>query len=115
MGIHGLMKLLSDECPGAIKEQELSNLTGRKIAVILFVLAFIVLNTVCVQIDASMALYQFLIAVRSSDGGQAAMLTNEGSIIVGFVLVLYCSYSWRSYKSYSRNVQSYYKIFMRWS
>jgi hypothetical protein len=47
MGIHGLMKLLSDECPGAIKEQELSNLTGRKIAVILFVLAFIAL-TLCV-------------------------------------------------------------------
>lgn len=29
MGIHGLTKLLSDETPGAIKEQELKNLTGK--------------------------------------------------------------------------------------
>jgi hypothetical protein len=28
MGIHGLTKLLSDETPGAIKEQELKNLNG---------------------------------------------------------------------------------------
>lgn len=26
MGIHGLMKLISEECPGAIKEQEVSDL-----------------------------------------------------------------------------------------
>mmetsp|Transcript_2693 Transcript_2693/g.3694 ORF Transcript_2693/g.3694 Transcript_2693/m.3694 type:complete len:439 (+) Transcript_2693:81-1397(+) len=62
MGIQGLTKLLCDECPGCIKEIELSSLTGRKIA-----------------IDASMAMYQFLIAVRSrSDGNSyASMLTNE--------------------------------------
>jgi hypothetical protein len=29
MGIQGLTKLLSDETPGAIKEQELKNLTGK--------------------------------------------------------------------------------------
>jgi flap endonuclease-1 len=68
MGIHGLMKLLSDECPGAIREQELNNLTGRKIA-----------------IDASMAMYQFLVAVRSSDGGQSAMLTNEAGEVTSHI------------------------------
>ena len=58
MGIQGLMKLISEEAPLAIKEQEMEELTGRRVA-----------------IDASMAMYQFLIAVRSSGpgGGQAAM------------------------------------------
>jgi len=28
MGIHGLMKLLSEECPGAIKQQEFESYTG---------------------------------------------------------------------------------------
>ena len=45
MGIHGLMKLLSEECPGAMKELEMEHLTGRKVA-----------------IDASMAIYQFLVS-----------------------------------------------------
>ena len=53
MGILGLMKLLSEEAPAAIKETEFENYTGRKIA-----------------IDASMAMYQFLIAVRSAGQGQ---------------------------------------------
>ena len=44
MGIHGLMKLLSEECPEAIKEHDMDYLTGRKVA-----------------IDASMAMYQFLV------------------------------------------------------
>lgn len=44
MGIHGLMKLISDECPEAVKEQEMEALTGRRVAV-----------------DASMAMYQFLV------------------------------------------------------
>ncbi len=47
MGIQGLMKLLSEECPDAIKEYDMEQMTGRKVA-----------------IDASMAIYQFLIAVR---------------------------------------------------
>eukprot|EP01038_Epipyxis_sp_PR26KG_P007205 gene7205-9833_t len=71
MGIHGLMKLLSEECPGAIKEQDLENYTGRKVA-----------------IDASMAMYQFLIAVRSfgSDGQQAsAMLTNDAGEVTSHI------------------------------
>ena len=60
MGIKGLAKLLSDEAPDCIREVPLSSLQGRKIA-----------------IDASMAIYQFLIAVRSGGPNQqAAMLTN---------------------------------------
>jgi flap endonuclease-1 len=62
MGIKGLAKLLSDEAPDCIREVPLSELHGRKIA-----------------IDASMAIYQFLIAVRSNNAGNnaAVMLTNE--------------------------------------
>jgi len=47
MGIHGLMKLLGDKAPNCMKENEIKNYFGRKIA-----------------IDASMTMYQFLIAVR---------------------------------------------------
>mmetsp|Transcript_10268 Transcript_10268/g.14086 ORF Transcript_10268/g.14086 Transcript_10268/m.14086 type:complete len:389 (-) Transcript_10268:158-1324(-) len=47
MGIHQLSKLLGDQAPHSMKETEMKNLFGRKIAV-----------------DASMSLYQFLIAVR---------------------------------------------------
>ena len=69
MGIHGLTKLLSDECPGCIKEQELKNLTGRKVA-----------------IDASMVMYQFLVAVRSDNSGYAsAMLMNEAGEITSHI------------------------------
>jgi hypothetical protein len=48
MGIHGLMGLLNDEAPGSVKEQDIKAFTGRKVA-----------------IDASMAMYQFLVAVSS--------------------------------------------------
>lgn len=58
MGIKGLMKLITDHAPNALKEQEMKALFGRKIA-----------------IDASMSLYQFLIAVRT--GADDTMLTNE--------------------------------------
>lgn len=47
MGIHNLAKLIADQVPAAIKEGEMANYFGRKIA-----------------IDASMSIYQFLIAVR---------------------------------------------------
>jgi len=60
MGIKGLARLLSDEAPDSIREVPLSSLHGRKIA-----------------IDASMAIYQFLIAVRSGGPNTAAtVLTN---------------------------------------
>lgn len=70
MGIKGLMKLLSDECPRAVKEHELTNLTGRKVA-----------------IDASMVMYQFLVAVRSNgEGGFPGMqLTNEAGEVTSHI------------------------------
>ncbi|KAJ8937865.1 hypothetical protein NQ314_011693 [Rhamnusium bicolor] len=51
MGILNLTKLLADVAPHAIKETDLKTYFGRKIA-----------------IDASMCLYQFLIAVRNESG-----------------------------------------------
>lgn len=58
MGILGLTKLIADIAPYAIKESEIKHYFGRKIA-----------------IDASMCLYQFLIAVRN-EGVQ--MVSAEG-------------------------------------
>ncbi|XP_039285242.1 flap endonuclease 1 isoform X2 [Nilaparvata lugens] len=52
MGILGLSKLIADEAPSAVVNNEIKNYFGRKVA-----------------IDASMSLYQFLIAVRS-EGAQ---------------------------------------------
>jgi flap endonuclease-1 len=71
MGIQGLMKLLHEEAPDSIKEHDgFQPLTGRKIA-----------------IDASMAMYQFLVAVRSSSGtgGQNMQLTNEAGEVTSHV------------------------------
>ncbi|CAF0756094.1 unnamed protein product [Brachionus calyciflorus] len=56
MGIHGLAKVIADYAPNAIKESEIKNYFGRKIA-----------------IDASMCIYQFLIAVRQ----EGSNLANE--------------------------------------
>lgn len=58
MGIKGLSKLLGQEAPDCIREQQMKSYFGRKIA-----------------IDASMTLYQFLIAVRQD--GPNGQLTNE--------------------------------------
>jgi len=58
MGIKGLAKLLGDLADDSYKNQEMKNYFGRKIA-----------------IDASMALYQFLIAIRQD--GPGGMLTDE--------------------------------------
>lgn len=55
MGIQGLSKVIGDCAPSAIKENEIKNYFGRKVA-----------------IDASMCIYQFLIAVRQ----EGNMLTN---------------------------------------
>lgn len=67
MGIHGLARLIADVAPEAIKEVELKAYFGRRIA-----------------IDASMSLYQFLIAIRHENN----VMTNEAgettSHIVGF-------------------------------
>lgn len=56
MGIQGLSKVIGDHAPHAIKEATIQSYFGRKVA-----------------IDASMSIYQFLIAVRS-DGN---VLMNE--------------------------------------
>ncbi|XP_068964628.1 flap endonuclease 1 [Petaurus breviceps papuanus] len=56
MGIHGLAKLIADVAPSAIRENDIKSYFGRKVA-----------------IDASMSIYQFLIAVRQ--GGD--VLQNE--------------------------------------
>ena len=62
MGILGLSKLIADVGPVAIKENEIKNYFGRKVA-----------------IDASMSLYQFLIAVRS-EGAQARRPSNRSAV-----------------------------------
>lgn len=56
MGISGLTKLLGDHARGSLKENDIKNYFGRKIA-----------------IDASMSIYQFLIAVRQ----EGNVLANE--------------------------------------
>lgn len=69
MGIKGLTKLLSEAAEGCIVDNELANYTGRKVA-----------------IDASMALYQFLIAIRSGSEGYAAqVLTNEAGEVTSHI------------------------------
>jgi len=60
MGIKGLSQLIGDNAPQAIKENEIKNFFGRKVA-----------------IDASMSIYQFLIAVRSHDGAQLTSADGE--------------------------------------
>jgi len=70
MGIKGLSKLLSAEAPDSIKEKELKSYTGRKVA-----------------IDASMAIYQFLVAVRSSGAdGVAGQLTNADGEVTSHLI-----------------------------
>ncbi|EKM79634.1 hypothetical protein AGABI1DRAFT_114134 [Agaricus bisporus var. burnettii JB137-S8] len=68
MGIKGLTGLISQLAPAAIREHEIKTLFGRKVA-----------------IDASMSIYQFLIAVRQKDG---EMLSNDAgettSHLMGF-------------------------------
>jgi len=68
MGIKGLTSLLVEHAPRAIQEHDIKTLFGRKVA-----------------IDASMSIYQFLIAVRQKDG---EMLTNDAgettSHLMGF-------------------------------
>eukprot|EP00842_Homolaphlyctis_polyrhiza_P004933 jgi/Hompol1/5440/HPOL_001934-RA len=57
MGIQGLSKVIHEHAPSAAKDNDIKNYFGRKVA-----------------IDASMSIYQFLIAVRQNDGQQ---LTND--------------------------------------
>lgn len=57
MGIHGLTKLIAEYAPEAIRSHSIDSYFGRKVA-----------------IDASMSIYQFMIAVRQQDGN---MLMND--------------------------------------
>lgn len=68
MGILGLSKLIADKAPSGVKENQIKNYFGRKVA-----------------IDASMAVYQFLIAIRQ-DGNQ---LTNDDGEVTSHVAGLF--------------------------
>jgi flap endonuclease-1 len=68
MGILGLSKLIADVAPEAIKEVELASLFGRRIA-----------------IDASMSIYQFLIAIRNRD----QLMTNESGETTSHLIGLF--------------------------
>jgi len=70
MGIKGLMKFISDMSPDSIKNGEMKTYFGRKVA-----------------IDASMSLYQFLVAVRS--GPDAQLLTNEAGEVTSHLQGLF--------------------------
>lgn len=67
MGIHGLSKLIGDNAPHAMKEGKIENYLGYKVA-----------------IDASMAIYQFLIAVRQTGG--EGQLTNESGEVTSHLM-----------------------------
>lgn len=69
MGIHGLTKVIADYAPKAIQENNIKQYFGRKIA-----------------IDASMSIYQFLIAVRG-DGGTT--LTNESGEVTSHLMGMF--------------------------
>lgn len=69
MGIKGLTALLSEHAPACIKEHDIKTLFGRKVA-----------------IDASMSIYQFLIAVRQRDG---EMLTNDAGETTSHLMGLF--------------------------
>lgn len=69
MGIKGLTALLSEHAPASIKEHDIKTLFGRKVA-----------------IDASMSIYQFLIAVRQRDG---EMLTNDAGETTSHLMGLF--------------------------
>lgn len=68
MGIHQLSKVIGDHAPKAIKNGEIKAYFGRKVA-----------------IDASMSLYQFLVAVRSEGNN----LTNEAGESTRYVFYFY--------------------------
>ena len=71
MGIKNLTKLLQQNAPEAFKEEKGPQAyTGTKVA-----------------IDASMALYQFMVAVRSagSSGNPSMQLTNEAGEVTSHI------------------------------
>lgn len=101
MGIKGLMKLITEYAPDAVKECEMANFTGRKVRGAAADAGRRLRphappptpprphapRPVQVAIDASMAMYQFLIAVRAADGasGVQAQLTNSKGDVTSHV------------------------------
>jgi len=70
MGIKGLMKFLQDACPKAVKEVKGPEAyTGRLVA-----------------IDASMCLYQFMIAIRENRSGSYSNMTNEDGQVTSHII-----------------------------
>ncbi|OUM62551.1 hypothetical protein PIROE2DRAFT_11132, partial [Piromyces sp. E2] len=65
-GIRSLSKVIGDHSPDSTKDNEIKTYFGRKVA-----------------IDASMCIYQFLIAVRQTDGIQ---LTNDNGEITSHLM-----------------------------
>lgn len=70
MGIKGLTSIIQEHVPNAIKNRDIKHFFGRKVA-----------------IDASMSLYQFLIAVRQQDGIQLS--TSDGETTSHLMGVFY--------------------------
>eukprot|EP00758_Cryptobia_borreli_P016698 Tbor_TRINITY_DN6128_c1_g7::TRINITY_DN6128_c1_g7_i1::g.22710::m.22710/K04799/FEN1, RAD2; flap endonuclease-1 len=68
MGILGLSKLLYDKTPDAIKERDIKHFFGRKIA-----------------IDASMSIYQFIIAMKGFEDGQGVELKNGNGEVTSHI------------------------------
>jgi len=66
MGIKGLTGLISEHAPAAFQEHKINTLFGRKVA-----------------IDASMSIYQFLIAVRQQDG---QLLQNDAGEVTSHLM-----------------------------
>ncbi|KAF9778066.1 PIN domain-like protein [Thelephora terrestris] len=66
MGIKGLTGLISEHAPSALQEYKINTLFGRKVA-----------------IDASMSIYQFLIAVRQQDG---QLLQNDAGEVTSHLM-----------------------------
>lgn len=89
MGIYNLTKLLGDNAPNAIKENQLKDHFGRKIAIdarychTIRRLASLLTGMVSVCVD-SMCLYQFLIAIRTGGGPDGGMLANEAGEITRY-------------------------------
>jgi len=69
MGIRNLSRVIGDHSPDSTKDNDIKNYFGRKVA-----------------IDASMCIYQFLIAVRQNDGMQ---LTNDNGEITSHLMGIF--------------------------
>lgn len=72
MGILGLTKLVNQKSTTGMREDELKNYFGRRFA-----------------IDASMTIYQFLIAMKEYNEGQGQEMTNEAGEVTSHLLGLW--------------------------